>query len=45
MNTHSPTPMNGRSQPSPSSAAIDTGRPSSRSREATIANAPTVAAA
>ena len=44
MNHHIATPRNGRSQPSPSSEASVTGRRSSRSRAATTANAPTVAA-
>ena len=44
MNHHIATPRNGRSQPRPSSEDSVTARPCSRSRAATTANAPTVAA-
>ena len=43
--THIATPRNGRSQPRPSSEETVTARPCSRSRAATTANAPIVAAA
>ena len=45
MNTHIETPRNGRSQPKPDSASSVTGTPSSRSRAATTANAPSDVAA
>jgi hypothetical protein len=40
MNTHIETPRNGRSQPNPARFCSVTGAPSSRSRAATTANAP-----